>query len=238
MIKALCLLLLAVLSVGHVQAQNPQVTMEITGVVSGEIVLELFAEEAPITTANFIEYVQSGFYDGLIFHRVVEGFMIQGGGFNADLEHIEGNDPIRNESSNALSNARGTIAMARTPYPHSATSQFFINHADNERLDYVDVLYDSQDLAYAMYGYTVFGKVVSGMDLVDAIASLQTHTRNGMQNVPAEDVIIASARLKADIPVCLEKLPGDLDGNCRVDILDFSKMAQHWLMCNSLTGCD
>ncbi|OHB78240.1 MAG: peptidylprolyl isomerase [Planctomycetes bacterium RBG_16_55_9] len=150
----------------------------------GDIVIELDRQAAPVTTANFLEYAQSGFYDGTIFHRVIPGFMIQGGGFTAKLEKKETRDPIINEARNGLSNVRGTIAMARTGDPNSATCQFFINHADNTPLDYADS---------GNPGYAVFGKVIEGMDVVDAIAKVKTTTRNDMDDIPVEPVIIKSA---------------------------------------------
>ena len=158
----------------------------------GTITIELDAEKAPITVDNFLKYVDAKYFDNLTFHRVIPRFMIQGGGFDASLkERREGlRAPIRNESGNGLSNARGTIAMARTSNPNSATSQFFINHADNNRLD-----------TYGG-GYAVFGKVIEGMPVVDKIAAVETAARaNGdgdrMGDVPVETVIIKSVRRKA-----------------------------------------
>ncbi len=166
-----------------VDSQSNIVTMETS---MGNIVIELDRQAAPVTTKNFLEYVQAGFYDGTIFHRVIPGFMIQGGGFTANLKKKNTRSPIINEGWNSPSNARGTIAMARTGDPNSATSQFFINHVDNAPLNYVDS---------EQPGYAVFGKVTEGMDVVDAIAAVKTTTRNGMQNVPVEPVIIKSARV-------------------------------------------
>ena len=164
--------------------KHPVVVLDTT---AGEITIELDREKAPITVDNFLKYVDDKFYDGLIFHRVIPGFMIQGGGFDSQLqEKSEGKRPsIRNESGNGLSNARGTIAMARTNDPNSATCQFFINHADNARLD-----------SYGG-GYAVFGKVIAGMDAVDKIASVRTAVRNGMRDVPVDPPAIKSARRKA-----------------------------------------
>lgn len=162
----------------------------------GEITLELDAEKAPKTVANFLEYVNAGFYDNTVFHRVIEGFMIQGGGFeladDGEIRQKDTRDPIENESQNGLKNARGTIAMARTNDPHSATAQFFINHGDNPNLDYP-----------SMGGYAVFGKVVDGIEVVDAIAGLATGTkelvtrggRSPMRDVPTENVVILSAKV-------------------------------------------
>ena len=150
----------------------------------GDIVIELNPEKAPITVNNFLGYVSSGFYDGLIFHRIIKGFMIQGGGFTPDMDQKKTNAPIKIESSNGLSNDRGTIAMARTSVPDSATSQFFINHANNDFLNYAGP---------GNPGYAVFGKVIEGMDVVDKIADVKTTRRNGMDDVPVEPVVIESA---------------------------------------------
>ncbi|MBN1124826.1 MAG: peptidylprolyl isomerase [Sedimentisphaerales bacterium] len=149
----------------------------------GNIVIQLNEEMAPITTANFLRYVKEKFYNGTIFHRVIPKFMIQGGGFATDMIKKDTHPPIVNESSNGLKNERGTVAMARTPDLNSATSQFFINHVDNPGLN--------QGGPYG--GYAVFGKVISGMEVVDAIAQVSTHTVGQYQNVPDEPVIIQSA---------------------------------------------
>jgi cyclophilin family peptidyl-prolyl cis-trans isomerase len=220
------LLILAILSVlvGVSSAANPQVTLHITGAVTGDIVLEIYADKAPITAANFLNYVRTGFYDGLIFHRVISGFMIQGGGYDPNLAKKTPGSEIINESYNGISNLRGTIAMARTPEPHSATSEFFINHADNLFLDYGTVAYDNYDNAYILVGYCVFGKVLSGMDIVDAIAALETTDGD----VPEEDVIIHAA-VTLDPGVCALAGQGDINGDCTVDLLDFMILAQHWL---------
>lgn len=152
----------------------------------GDIVIELNQQAAPATVKNFLGYVEEGFYDGTLFHRVIHRFMIQGGGLTPDMEEKATRDPIANEASNGLKNKRGTIAMARGGDPDSATCQFFINHVDNPRLDYV---LDQNP------GYAVFGKVVEGMDVVDAIAWVETTTRASKDNVPVEPVIIKSARV-------------------------------------------
>lgn len=152
----------------------------------GDIVIELNRQAAPVTVKNFLGYVEAGFYDDTIFHRVIPGFMIQGGGFTEQMTRKETRDPIINEAKNGLSNMRGTTAMARTSNPNSATSQFFINHSDNEFLNYID-----ENKA----GYAVFGKVTEGMDIVDAIAAVKTTTRNGMDDVPVEPIIIQSAKV-------------------------------------------
>ncbi len=216
---------------------NPQITLQISGAVTGDIVLELYADEAPVTVANFIDYVQTGFYDGLIFHRVMPDFMIQGGGFDPNLVPATPGSAIINESSNGFSNLRGTIAMARTLYPHSATSEFFINinHLDNLFLDYGAIGYDEPPTtAYYTVGYCVFGEVISGMTtVVDAIAALETTTKGSMDDVPVNDVIIQSVTV--DTPVCIDKLDGDVDGDCDVDFDDFIKLAGNWLECNSIT---
>jgi cyclophilin family peptidyl-prolyl cis-trans isomerase len=166
-----------------VEDTHPVVVLDTT---AGEITIELDREKAPITVDNFLKYVDGKFYDGLIFHRVIPGFMIQGGGFDGQIqEKQEGKRAsIRLEAGNGLSNARGTIAMARTNDPNSATSQFFINHADNPRLD------------TAGGGYAVFGKVTAGMDAVDKIAGGRTTVRNGMRDVPVDPPVIKSARRK------------------------------------------
>ena len=153
---------------------------------AGDITLELDAEKAPKTVANFLEYVKSGHYDGTIFHRVIDGFMIQGGGFTADMVQRPTRAPIPLESNNGLKNERGAIAMARTAIPDSATAQFFINLVDNPRLDHPNP--DG-------HGYAVFGRVVGGMEVVDAIRKVETVSRGGHHNVPRDPVLIRSARI-------------------------------------------
>jgi len=152
----------------------------------GIITIQLDAEKAPNTVKNFLEYVNSGFYSNTIFHRVISGFMIQGGGFEPGMKQKEVNAPIQNEANNGLSNEEYTIAMARTSDPHSATAQFFINVKDNSFLDFKAE--NSQG-----WGYCVFGKVVEGMDVVDAIKAVKTGNSKGFQDVPEEDVIITQA---------------------------------------------
>ena len=154
----------------------------------GVITLELDAEKAPKTVKNFIEYVESGHYNGTIFHRVIDGFMVQGGGMTPDMQQKPTRDTIENEANNGLKNERGTIAMARTQAPHSASAQFFINVADNEFLNH-----RSPDLQG--WGYCVFGKVVEGMDVVDKIRAVKTGRRGFFQDVPNEDVIIERAEV-------------------------------------------
>lgn len=149
----------------------------------GTITLELNEEKAPETVKNFVEYAKSGHYDGTIFHRVIDGFMVQGGGFTRDMNQKDTRGPIRIESMNGLKNLRGTIAMARTMVPDSATSQFFINLVDNGFLDFTAPTQSG-------YGYAVFGKVTDGMEVVDAIAKVRTGFHGPHQNVPEEPVVI------------------------------------------------
>ena len=164
--------------------KNPVVTMETN---LGKIKIELFEKEAPISVKNFLEYTKSGFYSGTIFHRVMPGFMAQGGGFTADRKQKPTSAPIKNEAANGLKNDRGTIAMARTSAPDSATSQFFINVANNDMLNR-----PSPDGA----GYAVFGKVVEGMDVVDKIVSVKTQNANMVfQNLPETPVVIKSVKV-------------------------------------------
>lgn len=236
MIKKISLLLVtaSLFCGGVVFAANPQVTLQISGGVTGTIVLEIYADKAPVTAANFINYVKSGFYNGLIFHRVIPGFMIQGGGYNTSLVKKTPGASIINESSNRLSNLRGTIAMARTSYADSATSEFFINHADNSFLNYGSLAYDYNNNVFTQVGYCVFGKVLSGLTVVDQIAAVTTRTENGMQNVPENDIIIQTATVSYTAPVCAEKLPGDANGDCKINIGDLALMASNWLKCNSI----
>jgi len=152
----------------------------------GVITLELDAEKAPVTTANFLEYVDSGFYNNTIFHRVIDGFMIQGGGFEPGMSQKSTKAAIKNEADNGLKNKAYTIAMARTPDPHSASSQFFINVADNDFLNFSSPT--SQG-----WGYCVFGKVTDGTDVVDKIRQVRTGNKAGHQDVPVEDVVIERA---------------------------------------------
>ena len=152
----------------------------------GDIVLELDAEKAPKTTANFLQYVRDGHYNGLIFHRVINGFMVQGGGYKADLSEKPTRKPIPLESGNGLSNLRGSIAMARTNDPNSATAQFFINVADNLRLD----------KAEGRDGYAVFGKVVEGMEVVDKIKEMPTRAEGMQQNLPVTPVTLSKATVE------------------------------------------
>jgi len=182
MLKRIALAACTVLLAGNLfAAENPRVLLTTS---LGEIELELEAEKAPISVENFIAYVDSGFYDGTVFHRVIPGFMIQGGGFGEGLNQKPTKAPIKNEADNGLHNVRGTVAMARTQNVNSATSQFFINHRDNDFLDH-----GSRD-----FGYAVFAKVVRGMEVVDQIAQVPTGNRSMMQNVPLTPVKIISAK--------------------------------------------
>lgn len=164
----------------QVAAEGPEVLLETT---EGPITIALYEEQAPISTANFLQYVEEGFYDGTIFHRVIPSFMIQGGGFTPDMERKETRGPIENEAENGLRNTRGTVAMARTNEIDSATSQFFINLVDNAFLN-GDGVVD---------GYAVFGRVIEGMDVVDRIAASETGTVGEMSDVPVDPIIITSA---------------------------------------------
>lgn len=164
----------------------PRVEMQTT---LGKITLELDAAKAPKSVENFLQYARSGQYDGTIFHRVIDGFMIQGGGFTKEMNEKPTKAPIANEAKNGLKNLRGSIAMARRADPHSATAQFFINHRDNPNLDYP---------AHDGWGYAVFGKVTEGMDVVDKIAKVKTGNRGMHQNVPVEPIIIESVKVLSD----------------------------------------
>jgi peptidyl-prolyl cis-trans isomerase A (cyclophilin A)/peptidyl-prolyl cis-trans isomerase B (cyclophilin B) len=164
-------------------AETPRVSLK-TNI--GEIVLELNPEKAPKTAANFLSYVKSGHYNGTIFHRVIDGFMIQGGGFDKNMRQKPVKDPVENEAKNGLKNERYTIAMARTNAPHSATAQFFINVNNNDFLDY-----PGQD----GWGYCVFGRVIKGMDVVDRIRQAQTSDKGMYENVPIKPIIIESASM-------------------------------------------
>ncbi len=186
------LLITAVLICGCKPMMKDGDTMKENSIVKlqtsmGDIYIELYNQQAPVTVKNFLTYVKEGFYDGTIFHRVMPNFMIQGGGFTADMERKETHDPIINEASNGLMHERGTVAMARKGEPDTATSQFFINHKDNEFLNYVE---NEQD------GYAVFGKVIDGMDVVDKIAMVMTTTVDKMSDVPVEPVVIISATVE------------------------------------------
>ena len=164
-------------------SENPVVLLETT---SGDILVELYPDKAPETVANFLKYVDDGFYNNTIFHRVIPGFMIQGGGLTARMQQKDTSAPIKNEADNGLKNDRGTIAMARTMDPHSATAQFFINLVDNDFLNF-------QAPSGNGWGYCVFGRVTEGMDVVDKIAKVKTTTVGMYQDVPSDLVVITGA---------------------------------------------
>lgn len=168
------------------QAANPQVVMETS---HGSIEIELFEDKAPKTVANFLKYVDDKFYDGTIFHRVINNFMIQGGGFNSKMEEKKTREPIKNEANNGLKNDTATLAMARTNDPHSATAQFFINVADNGFLNHTAQTPGG-------WGYAVFGKVTNGMHVVNRIKMVKTGNLNGYSDVPMDTVTIKSVRRK------------------------------------------
>lgn len=161
--------------------------MVVISTSKGDIHLQLDTENTPVTAENFLSYVRSGFYDNTVFHRVISGFMIQGGGLTSDMEQKQTQSPIKNEAKNGKQNKRGTIAMARTMEPHSATAQFFINVADNGFLNYTAETMQG-------FGYCVFGEVVEGMDVVDAIAKVKTGHNKGHADVPVEEVSIISVK--------------------------------------------
>jgi cyclophilin family peptidyl-prolyl cis-trans isomerase len=167
-------------------APAPKVVKVALETSKGTIELELDAEKAPISTANFVNYVKKGHYDGTIFHRVISNFMIQGGGFSADMSQKSTDAPIQNESKNGLKNVKGSIAMARTSAPNSATAQFFINVQDNANLDYP---------SFDGFGYAVFGKVSKGLEVVEAIRVVETTNKGPHQNVPVDPIVIKSAKI-------------------------------------------
>lgn len=176
---------LAGLSIAQTPVAATKVLMKTS---KGDITIELYAPKAPVTVKNFLSYVKDKFYEGTTFHRVIGNFMIQGGGFTAEMHEKPAKPPIKNEAGNGLKNARGTLAMARTPDVDSATCQFFINLKDNGFLDH-------KDNSSEGYGYCVFGKVVAGMDVVDAIAKVKTTSKKGNDNVPVEPVTILSVEV-------------------------------------------
>jgi peptidyl-prolyl cis-trans isomerase A (cyclophilin A) len=153
----------------------------------GSFTIELFPDEAPLSTENFVKYAEDGHFDGTIFHRVIPGFVIQGGGLTGDMQQKKTRTPIRNEAKNGLKNKRGTLSMARTNEVDSATSQFFVNLVDNDFLDHKP----------GSFGYAVFGKVVAGMDVIDQIAAVQTGRRKGHDDVPTDDIVVQSAKVPA-----------------------------------------
>jgi len=174
---------LAGVALAQTSAANPKVLLKTT---KGDITIELYPDKAPVTVKNILDYVNDKFYDGLIFHRVMPGFMIQCGGMTAEMSQKSGNPPIKNEAGNGLKNTRGTLAMARTNVVDSASSQFFINLKDNTFLNHKDNTPEG-------FGYCVFGKVVTGMDVVDAIAKVPTTSKRGHGDVPVEPITILSA---------------------------------------------
>ena len=170
--------------IGNIFAENPKVTLETS---MGNIVLELDNDNTKATTDNFINYVKNGYYENTLFHRVIDGFMIQGGGLNPDMsDKASSSDPIQNEADKGGKNLIGTVAMARTNNPHSATSQFFINVSDNDFLDH-------KSKTPSGWGYCVFGKVIEGMDVVNKIKTVQTTNKNHHQNVPVDNILIKKA---------------------------------------------
>jgi len=188
MVKKLVLVMVGLLltaGIASAAGKNPVVLMETS---MGNVKLELFEKEAPISVKNFLDYAGSGFYSGTIFHRVIPGLMIQGGGFTADLNQKNTKAPIKNEATNGLKNTRGTLAMARTGVVDSATAQFFINVVDNDFLNH-------RNTGMQGYGYAVFGKVLEGMDVVDKIAAVKTVSK-GMPNMPEKDVVIKSMKVQ------------------------------------------
>jgi cyclophilin family peptidyl-prolyl cis-trans isomerase len=166
------------------EQDNPQVIMKTS---KGDITIELYPDKAPITVKNFLSYVDEKYYDGTIFHRVIKGFMIQGGGLTPDFKEKPAKPPIKSEAANGLKNKRGTVAMARTNVIDSATSQFFINHVDNPFLNH-------KDSTPGGFGYAVFGKVIKGLDVVDAIANAKTGAKGDFRDVPRETITIISIR--------------------------------------------
>ena len=166
-------------------AANPIVEMSTS---LGTVRMELYADKAPKTVENFLQYVKDRFYDGTVFHRVIPGFMVQGGGFTGQMEQKKTREPVANEAQNGLKNTLGTVAMARTPNPHSATAQFFINVADNDFLNFTGPTQQG-------FGYCVFGRVTQGMEVIDKIAAVPTGNQGGHQNVPLKPVVIQSVRI-------------------------------------------
>lgn len=188
---ALCMFIAILAGSGIAWSQESEPTV-ILITTMGEIVIELDAEKAPETVENFLEYVDAGFYDGTIFHRVIDRFMIQGGGFTEDMTKKPTRESIGNEADNGLSNKRGTVAMARRGDPHSASAQFFINTVDNVALDH-------RDKTAQGWGYTVFGSVVEGLDVVDDIAKVKTTNQGSFRDVPREPVIIIEAKRRGEV---------------------------------------
>lgn len=190
-----CLLGISVVQVTMVQAAAPVATpaaknpIVVIDTSMGTLKVELYPDKAPITVKNFLSYVESKHYENTVFHRVIDGFMVQGGGFDKDMREKSSKAPIKNEAANGLKNTTGTLAMARTSIPDSATAQFFINVKDNSFLDF-------RNPTPQGIGYCVFGKVVEGMDVVNKMKAVRTGTKNGMQDVPLEPIVIKSVRLQ------------------------------------------
>ena len=186
MIKIISIFLLIMLTPAYAAEGQNEVVFKTN---KGDIVISLFSKEAPKSVENFKSYVTSGFYDGTIFHRTIPGFMIQGGGFDANLQRKQTNAPIKNEANNGLKNTLGTLSMARTGDPHSATSQFFVNVNDNVPLDF-------RNESTRGWGYAVFGKVTEGLELVLAVSRQKTEAKGGHRNVPLDTVVIEKAILR------------------------------------------
>jgi cyclophilin family peptidyl-prolyl cis-trans isomerase len=183
-VMAMCFVVLGVMAAGSARAANPVVLVETS---LGNFKIELFEDKAPVTVKNFLQYVNDKHYDGTVFHRVISDFMIQGGGFEPGMKEKKTRDPIKNESSNGLSNQKYTVAMARTREPNSATAQFYVNVKDNTFLD--------KAKAQDGVGYCVFGRVIDGTDVVDKIKAVETGTAKGFENVPTKDVVIKSIKV-------------------------------------------
>ena len=183
-VMILCFVVLGMVA-GSARAANPVVLVETS---LGTFKVELFEDKAPVTVKNFLQYVEDKHYDGTIFHRVISDFMIQGGGFEPGMKEKKTRDPIKNESSNGLSNLKGTLAMARTGEPNSATAQWYVNVKDNNFLD--------KAKARDGVGYCVFGRVIEGLDVIEKIKGVETDTVKGFENVPSKDVVIKSVKLE------------------------------------------
>jgi cyclophilin family peptidyl-prolyl cis-trans isomerase len=186
-VMAMCFVVLGVMAAGSARAANPVVLVETS---MGNFKIELFEDKAPVTVKNFLQYVNDKHYDGTVFHRVIGDFMIQGGGFEPGLKEKKTRDPIKNESSNGLSNQKYTVAMARTSEPNSATAQFYVNVKDNTFLD--------KAKARDGVGYCVFGRVIDGTDVVDKIKAVETGNAKGFENVPTKDVVIKTIKVVKD----------------------------------------
>jgi peptidyl-prolyl cis-trans isomerase B (cyclophilin B) len=184
----LSLIIFIAMSQTSLASDRPQVMLETS---LGTIIVELYRDHSPKTVKNFLDYTESAFYDDFIFHRVIKDWVIQTGAYDRDMVEYETNGPIRNEAANGLKNERGTLAMARYDDPHSADSQFYINLSDNHSLDH-------KARTMTDYGYCVFGKVIEGMDIVDAIGSVDTHVFDGVEDVPVEPVMLIKATILSD----------------------------------------